>query len=75
VEKAVHEALGNDHGLHLAFCIKHDNIMVRVSKRRRDQGGDLPPPSRPCAAPLRPAAAGGLPLRAAYPGGSSGSAA
>lgn len=42
VEKAVHEALGNDHGLHLAFCIKHDNIMVRVSKRRRDQGGDLP---------------------------------
>ncbi|MGI5922446.1 MAG: CinA family nicotinamide mononucleotide deamidase-related protein [Lentisphaeria bacterium] len=43
VEKTVHEVLGDKHGLHLAFCIKHDNIMVRVSKRRSDgNSGELP---------------------------------
>jgi nicotinamide-nucleotide amidase len=42
VEKAVHEALGEQHGLHLALCIKADNIMIRLSKRRQNQEADLP---------------------------------
>lgn len=65
VESTVREALGEAAAsLHLAFCIKHDNIMVRLSKRRTETtdlqdavaalqrafGGLLMPDDCPCAA-------------------------